>query len=238
MLSDKTILLIRKIAALLSVALSVALFCPPVLHSAGEQSYAREILRYVAEDKVYLLENLRHKVTLPSEKLVLEALLSEDGPQAVSLYQKQLSLYPDPSLDQISRSRIAAYSLAMESAAPVPHQASQQDTTKHLHPSHAKKSEPKVTVPEKAKPAKPRVKITKRDTTIAGQQSFTVRFGSFKNRENAEVLAKKISRYAPAETIRQGEFYRVQLKNNYPSKQEAEHVAKKLPFAGFVIPAI
>ena len=235
MLSDKTILLLRKIAALLSVALSVTLFCPPVLHSAGEQSYAREILRYVAEDKVYLLENLRHKVALPSEKLVLEALLSEDGPQAVSLYQKQLSLYPDPSLDQISRSRIAAYSLAMESAAPVPHQASPQDTTKHLHPSQAKKSEPKVTVPDKATP---RVKVTKQDTTIAGKQSFTVRFGSFKNRENAEVLAKKISLYAPAETIQQGELYRVQMKNNYPSKQEAEAAAKKLPFAGFVIPAI
>ena len=95
-----------------------------------------------------------------------------------------------------------------------------------------------MTVPDKAKPAKPRVKVTKQDTTIAGQQSFTVRFGSFKNRENAEVFAKKISLYAPAETIRQGELYRVQMTNNYPSKQEAEAAAKKLPFAGFVIPAI
>jgi|APCry1669188910_1035180.scaffolds.fasta_scaffold40596_1 septal ring-binding cell division protein DamX len=238
MLSDKTILFIRKIAAPLSVALSFTLFCPPVLHSAGEQSYAREIQRYVAEDKVYLLENLRQKVALPSEKLLLEALLSEDGPQAVSLYQKQLALYPDPALDQISRSRIAAYSLAMEGAAPVQPLANKQDTTKHLPTAHIKKSEKKVILPEKSKPSQPRVKVTKQDTTTTGQPSFTVRFGSFKNRDNAKALAKKISLYAPAETIKQGELYRVQLKNNYASKQEAEAAAKKLPFAGFVIPAI
>lgn len=238
MLSDKTIVLIRKIAAPLSVALSFALFCPPVLHSAGEQSYAKEILRYVAEDKVYLLENLRQKVALPSEKLVLEALLSEDGPHAVSLYQKQLALYPDPALDQISRSRIAAYSLAMESAAPVPPLASKQDTTKHLPTSHIKKIEKKVSIPEKATPLQTRVSVKQQETTHDGQKSFTVRFGSFKSRENAEALAKKISLSAPAETIKQGELYRVQLKKNYSSKQEAETAAKKLPFAGFVIPAI
>ncbi len=238
MLSDKTILLIRKIAAPLSVALSVALFCPPVLHSAGEQSYAREIMRYVAEDKVYLLENLRQKVALPSEKLVLEALLSEDGAQAVSLYQKQLAIYPDPALDQISRSRIAAYSLVMESAAPVHPQAGKQDTTKHLPTARLKKSEKKVSIPEKTIPVQPRVKAAKQETTSTGQKSFTVRFGSFKSRENAEALAKQISSHAPAETVLQGELYRVQLKNNFASKQEAEAAAKKLPFAGFVIPAI
>ena len=238
MLSDKMILLIRKIAAPLSVALSVAFFCPPVLHSAGEQSYAREILRYAAEDKVYLLENLRQKVALPSEKLVLEALLSEDGPQAVSLYQKQLALYPDPALDQVSRSRIAAYSLAMENQAPVPPLVAKQDTTKHLPASRIKKSEKKVSIPEKTTPVQPRVKVTKQETNSAEQKSFTVRFGSFKSRENAEALAKKISSYAATETIQQGELYRVQLKNNYDSKQEAEAAAKKLPFAALVIQTI
>ncbi len=237
MLSDKTLLLLRNLAAPLSVAFSVALFCPTVLHAADEQSYAREILRYVAEDKVYLLDNLRQKVALPSEKLVLEALLSEDGAQAVSLYQKQLTLYPDPALDQISRSRIAAYSLAMESAAPAP-LASKQDTTKHLPTSRIKKSEKKVPIPEKANPAEPPVKVTKQETTATGQKTFTVRFGSFKSRENAEALATQITRYAPTETFLRGELYRVQLKNNYTSKQEAEAAAKKLPFAGFVIPAI
>ncbi|MFZ4525593.1 MAG: SPOR domain-containing protein [Chlorobium sp.] len=238
MLSDKTILLLRKIFAPLSFVLSFALFSPPVLHSAVEQSYAREIQRYVAEDKVYLLENLRQKVALPSEKLVLEALLSEDGSQAVSLYQKQLALYPDPALDQISRSRIAACNFAMESTAPAPPLASKHDTTKHRPASRIKKIEPKVALPDKTKPEKPQVTVTKQETSSAGQKSFTVRFGSFKSRENAEALSKKISRYAEAETFLRGELYRVQLKNNYASKQEAEAAAKKLPFAGFVIPAI
>ncbi|MEI7748934.1 MAG: SPOR domain-containing protein, partial [Chlorobiaceae bacterium] len=142
------------------------------------------------------------------------------------------------ALDQISRSRIAAYSLAMESAAPVPPLASKQDTTKHLPTSHIKKIEKKVSIPEKATPLQTRVSVKQQETTHDGQKSFTVRFGSFKSRENAEALAKKISLSAPAETIKQGELYRVQLKNNYTSKQEAETAAKKLPFAGFVIPAI
>jgi len=102
----------------------------------------------------------------------------------------------------------------------------------------AVKARKAVAIPKKATPEKPSVKVTKQETTSAGQKNFTVRFGSFKNRDNAEALAKKISLYAPAETIKQGELYRVQLKNNYASKQEAEAAAKKIPFARIVIPAI
>lgn len=246
MLSDKTTVLIRNIAAQLCLTFSVTIFCPPVLmNAASEQSYSKEIVRDVAEDKVYLLENLRQKVTLPGEKLILEALLSEDAPQAVTLYQKQLMLYPDPDLDQISRSRIASYTLAMESVAPVsttstkPHRETVQDTTKHRQISPAKKSNKVVTSSEEtAKSPSPPVKETKQETTNAGKKAFTVRFGTFKSRENAETLAKQISRYVPAETVQQGEFYRVQLKNDYASREEAETEATKLPFKGFVIPAI
>ncbi len=82
---------------------------------AAKASYATEILKDVREDKVYLLENIRRKVTKPSEKTLVEALLTEDGPKAANLYRKQLSEHPDPQLDDISRSRLAAYEKAVGS---------------------------------------------------------------------------------------------------------------------------
>ncbi|NTV01805.1 MAG: SPOR domain-containing protein [Chlorobiaceae bacterium] len=84
---------------------------------AARSSYASEIVKDVREDKVYLLENIRHKVTKPSEKTLVDALLSEDGPKAASLYRKQLSEYPDPQLDDISRSRLAAYDRSLAATA-------------------------------------------------------------------------------------------------------------------------
>jgi hypothetical protein len=234
MLSDKTKSILRKSPATLCVALSVALFFPPVLHSTGEPSYAEEIRRCVAEDKVYLLENIRQKVILPAEKLVIDALLSEDGPQAVTLYQKQLTQYPDPVLDQISTSRIAAYSLAKESVMPLP----------------------KVTIPEPSvKPhatrpilvsAKPPVAISKEKekqeqtapaqlTPTTAKKPFALQCGSFKSRGNAETLAKTISLHIPVSVTQQGEFYKVLLKTHYVSKEEAVNAAKKLPFETVVV---
>jgi len=84
---------------------------------AAEYSHASKILQYVREDKVYLLEKIRHQITKPSEKLVVEALLSEDGPKAASLYKKQLAEHPDPLIDPISRSRLAAFEKAVATTA-------------------------------------------------------------------------------------------------------------------------
>jgi cell division protein FtsN len=120
MLSEKILFRLSTRIAPLCIMLSVALFSPPVLYSAEERSYAREIQQYVAEDKVYLLENLQQNITRPSEKTVVEALLCESGPQAIELFQKQLRDYPDAALNQLSSSRIAAYNLALDSTAPLP----------------------------------------------------------------------------------------------------------------------
>jgi cell division protein FtsN len=87
---------------------------------AAETSHASEILQYVREDKVYLLEKIRHQITKPSEKIVVEALLSEDGPKAASLYRKQLTEHRDPLIDPISRSRLAAYEKAVATSAAPP----------------------------------------------------------------------------------------------------------------------
>lgn len=113
MLSEKRLFHLRKSAAKLCIVLSIALSSPPILSSAAERSYAREIGQYVGEDKVYLLENIRENITRPSEKIVVDALLCESGPEAIELFQRQLKEYPDPLLNKLSSARIAAYSMAL-----------------------------------------------------------------------------------------------------------------------------
>ena len=258
MLSDRTIFRLCKSTAPLCLALFVTLLSPPLLHSAEERSYAHEIQQYVAEDKVYLLENIRQNVTRPSEKIVIDALLSEDGPQAVELYQKQLKDYPDPALDQFSSSRIAAYSMALDSSAPLPKLsrpllspapdlAAIKENTKPQTASIPEKPNREAVTPlpplsekpiRNTKPLQsPLPEKLKSESTIAKISGFTLQFGSFKIKENAEGLAKKISLYEPAQTIQLGQLYKVLLKKNYASKDDAADMVKKLPFIAIIVPA-
>ena len=89
----------------------------PVISAAAEQKtdYRVLILQYVEQDKVYLLENLRSRVTNKSEQTIINALLTEDGPQAARLFRKQLQDYPDPAFDSLSKARLAAYQSALSS---------------------------------------------------------------------------------------------------------------------------
>jgi len=56
--------------------LMAMLLSPSSAHSAESVSYSRLIEQSVNEDKIYLLENIRQKATINSEKTVIEALLS------------------------------------------------------------------------------------------------------------------------------------------------------------------
>ena len=89
---------------------------PAVSFAVGQKAvYSAQILQYVEQDKVYLLENLRSRVISNSEKTVIDALLTEDGPQAARLFRKQLQDYPDPVLDSLSTARLGAYQQALSS---------------------------------------------------------------------------------------------------------------------------
>ncbi len=288
MLSEKRVFYLRKSAATLCIALSIALFSPPILSSAAERSYAREIGQYVDEDKVYLLENIRQNITLPSERAVVDALLCESGSEAIELFQKQLKEYPDPLLNTLSAARIAAYSRALygtitppKLSRPLPQAkpkiAEVQDTTKQQLAPIAKKpksetvasrtpllekpkrdslppipplqKKPKsetvasrTPLPDKAQrntiplPAQLPAK-SKQEPPVVYKSSFTVQFGNFASKENAEALAQKVSLYEPAKTIKQGEFYKVISKNNYSSKEDVVDIVKKIPFIAIIVPA-
>ena len=59
---------------------------------------------------------------------------------------------------------------------------------------------------------------SKQEVTITKKSGFTLQFGSFTNKENADILTKKISVYEPAKTIQQADLYKVLLKKNYDSR--------------------
>ena len=106
---------------LLRISALFLLICfqiPSTTSTATEQNrdYRAQILQCVEQDKVYLLENLRSRVTNKSEQTIIDALLTEDGPQAARLFRKQLQDYPDPALDSLSKARLTAYQLALSSS--------------------------------------------------------------------------------------------------------------------------
>lgn len=225
---------------------------------ADEISYASEIAQYVREDKVYLLENIRPQIRKPSEKILVEALLTEDGPKAAKLYRKQLEEQPDPSIDSISRSRIAAYeqAISIQPGLPVmqakastgprplaastiyqpsqPSQPSQPPLPAVRPDSSLKRIAPP---PAPARPASsaplpsPRPQMS--GATATG--GFTLQFGSFDSVTNADQMAAQLSSRAPAKVQQINGVYKVRLMRTFATQQEAEAFARTLPIESIVV---
>jgi cell division septation protein DedD len=208
--------------------LSSVCFIQPERAAAVESTYAQEILQYVREDKVYLLEKIRQKASRPSEKTIIEALLTEDGPRAAALYRKQLQQYPDPMLDPVSRAKLYDYEnmLGMASSPAAP--AAAPSTVPEPAPAPA----PAPAPPPVSSPVPPSAPVA-----ASGGESFTLQFGSFGSRENAEILARKISAYSPANVTQQNQMFKVRLLRKLASRPEASAYGKSIPFESIVVPA-
>ncbi len=257
MLSEKRLFHPGKSIATLCIALFATLLSPQILYTATDHSYAREIALYVAEDKVYLLENIRQNITRPAEKMVVDALLCESGPEAIELFRKQLKDYPDPVLNKISTARIAAYTQALNGTAPLPKLSQplpqpkpllaevKEGGKQEIEPV-AEKPKQKALASEiplqkksirKSVSLKPPLPVkTKQEATAGKTIGFTLQFGSFASRENAEALAQKVSLFKPAKTVQQGEFHKVLLKHYYTSKDEVAALVRELPFVATIVP--
>lgn len=163
------------------------------VETSQETSYASLILQYVEQDKVYLLEKLRTRVTRPAEKLLIKALLTEDGPEAARLYKEQLSSHPDPTLDQLSRSRLRSYTDALS------------------------------------------LKPGERTSATAG--SFSLQFGSFSSRTNAEEFVKRLAPHIPATIYVENGLHKVRAQERFNSRKQAERIAAGIPFNAFITAA-
>ncbi|ANT64414.1 SPOR domain-containing protein [Prosthecochloris sp. CIB 2401] len=178
---------------LLSLIHLVPLLDSEAVETGEETSYASLILQYVEQDKVYLLEKLRNRVTRPAEKLLVEAVLTEDGPKAARLYQEQLSSHPDPLLDQLSRSRLRSYAKAVGA------------------------------------------KQEKRTSAAVG--SFTLQFGSFGSRSNAEEFLQRLAPHIPATIYLENGLHKVRSLEKFSNREQAERIAAGIPFNAFITAA-
>lgn len=223
----------KKATILLSVVFcmvqSMALDAAPV-------SYTPQILQYVNEDTVYLLEKIRKNVTIPSEKLVVEAILNEDGPQAAYLYRKQLTTYPDPSLDNLSRSRLASYQFALNQtlafpevvpkiAPPVPSSAASE-------PIRPPVVSTPITPPTVHRPL-PTRPITPQPAAVG---MYALQFGSFSSRENAEKLASELSPYGTVSIVEQDGMFKVRMQKGWQTEAEARSAASSIPVNSMTVP--
>jgi cell division protein FtsN len=233
-------------------------FCQPSA-MAEEDSYASEIVQYVNEDKVYLLEKIRQQITKPSEQILVEALLTEDGPKAARLYRKQLDEYPDPQLDPISRSRLAAFEQALSTNPGLPVMPAKASSsarppvmsaglrTVQPYPSASRPDSSVRRMPEKpvkkptgrkgdttltTLPVPPRPQVA---GTVTGG-GFTLQFGSFDSITNADQLSAQLSPTAPASVLQINGIYKVRLKRSFATRQEAAAYARSLPIESFVVP--
>ncbi len=234
--SVKTMLSFHKLTRKLIFLLPALLCLSNRALDAAPTSYTPQILQYVNEDKVYLLENIRKNISIPSEKLVVDALLSEDGPQAAYLYRKQLAEYPDPSLDELSRNRLSSFQLVLNGplAFPesVPPMAPPPDTGKQATlPVKEKPVQPKPAAPPSAPhpvaaPAAP----------VSASGIYTLQFGSFGSRANAEKLAAELSGYGPVSIVQQGGLHKVRLQRSWRTEKEAEIAGSSIPFTSVAVP--
>lgn len=242
----------------------MCLFCRPAVTSAvtttSDQatrgSYASSIVQYVREDKVYLLEKIRGRLTKPSEKIIVEALLTEDAPQAARLYRKQLADHPDPSFDQISREKLAAYEKAAMTQPGLPVMAARGSSVSappvsamaplSLKPSGGR-ADSSRSVPSPAPVAVSNPPAKKGDSTSTahtqptpsatapGAGSYTLQFGSFDSVTNAEQLKAQISASSPAQVRQINGIYKVRLARSFATRQEAMAFARTLPVESFVV---
>jgi len=226
---------------------------------ADESSYASEIVQYVNEDKVYLLEKIRQQITKPSEQILVEALLTEDGPKAARLYRKQLAEYPDPQLDPVSRSRLAAFEQALSTTPGLPVMPAKASSggrppvmATGLRPVQPYPSASKPDSSFRRMPEKPVATpiARKGDTTrttlplpprpqVAGtapKGGYTLQFGSFDSITNADQLSAQLSPTAPASVLQINGIYKVRLKRSFATRQEASAYARSLPIESFVVP--
>jgi cell division protein FtsN len=223
---------------------------------AVELSYASEIAQDVREDKVYLLEKIRRQITNPAEKLLVEALLTEDGPKAARLYRKQLAEYPDPQLDPISHSRLAAYEEAAATTPGLPVMQAKASATSKIPldptatpPQASAASRPDSSIKRLPPPLVRTPPAKKADTASAAllasrpqtpvapaSGAFTLQFGSFDSITNADQMAAQLSSSAPARVQQINGVYKVRLKRSFASQQEATSFARSLPIESIVVP--
>ncbi len=203
------------------------------------QPFTKEIVQAATDGNRRALESLRQQALNEEEKLIVDALLQLDGAVAAKMYQSLIAKNPSSPFVRLADSRLREYNLAVGGG---------YATTAPVAPSpEPKPVEPKPTEPKpiEPKPAEPQLsdilpKPVPNKTASSGLIRFTIQFGSFFSRAQAETLQKQLRSKVATRIVELMDdsgrtAYKVRSESFYDSKSEATSVAKKLNLDFYVV---
>lgn len=202
------------------------------------QSFTKDILQAANEGNRKALETLSTQALNDEEKLIVNALLQLDGAVAAKMYQSLIAKNPSSPFVRLADSRLREYNLAVgggyASTAPAFLATPNPIESKPIEP---RASEPKLRESQLSdllpKPAPNKMPNT-------GLIRFTIQFGSFFSRAQAETLQKQLRSKVATRIVEIGDdsgrtAYKVRSETFYDSKSEATSVAKKLNLDFYVV---
>jgi hypothetical protein len=207
--------------------------------SLSAQSFTKEILQYANDGNRRALEALRAQALNDEEKLMVSALLEIDGAVAARTYQSLIAKNPSSPFVRLADSRLREYNLAVgggyASTALVP-------TVPESKPTVPKPAEPKASElrPSETQLSDGLPKPVPNKTASSGLIRFTIQFGSFFSRPQAETMQKQLRSKVTTRIVELSDdsgrtAYKVRSESFYDSKAEATDAAKKLNLDFYVV---
>lgn len=201
------------------------------------QSQTEAIQKYAAAGNAAGLQSLR-TLSPPlagDERLIITALLEQDGEVAKALYEQALVQFPNSSLAALCKRRLDEYKAALNATALAAPPVAVTPTPVNPpivppKPAPVVPLAPVATAP-KPSPAPSPVPPPKPAVAPAG---FTLQFGSFGSRDNAQRRTEELKNVASTKIIEVKEpsgatLYKVRLNGGFRTREEVDAYAKKLP---------
>ncbi|MFQ3599321.1 MAG: SPOR domain-containing protein [Chloroherpetonaceae bacterium] len=207
------------------------------------QSFTKEILQFATAGNRGALEALRAQSLNEEEKLIVNALLQVDGAVAAKMYQSLIAKNPSSPFVRLADSRLREYNLAVGGG----YASSASISLPAPNPIESTPIEPKPTQtnPSESKPTEPQLsdilpKPVPNKPPTSGLIRFTIQFGSFFSRAQAETLQKQLRSRVATRIVELDDgsgrtAYKVRSEAFYDSKSDATSAAKKLNLDFYVV---
>lgn len=199
------------------------------------QSFTKEILQAATDGNRKVLEALRAQALNDEERLIVNALLERDGTVAAKMYQSLIAKNPSSPFLNLAQLRLREYDLALGGRYTATTPAAS------LTPNSTEASEPKqAEVQLSAQLSDILPKPVPDKTARSGLIRFTIQFGSFSSRAQAETLQKQLRSKVATRIVEVNDdsgkiAYKVRSEAFYDSKFEATVAAKKLNLDFYVV---
>ncbi len=214
------------------------------------QPFTKDIVQAANSGNRRALELIRQQALNEEEKLMVNALLQLDGAVAAKLYQSLIAKNPSSPFVRLADSRLREYNLAVGGgyATPAPVALPPEPKPVEPKPIEPKPTAPQPTEPKPIEPTKPveqqlsdiLPKPVPNKAASSGLIRFTIQFGSFFSRSQAETLQKQLRSKVATRIVELMDdsgrtAYKVRSETFYDSKSEATSAAKKLNLDFYVV---